>query len=259
MTTSKFSPSPSPRRTLARGRNLFLDLLFPPRCGSCGARGAWLCTACLAHLAPLVAPLCERCGRPLPAGVRDAALCRSCRTDGLRALDWARAAYPFAGPLRETIHRFKYGKERARAAQLGLLLHPLLAGLPATVAERSPRVAPVPLAAARRRERGYNQAEELACVLAGASDLPLDRQLARVRATRPQVGLARPARHQNVRDAFRWQGAPLRGEPFLLIDDVLTAGATADECAATLKAAGAGWVGLLTVARATERPGDAEG
>ena len=171
----------------------------------------------------------------------------------MRALDWARAAYPFAGPLRETIHRFKYGKERARAAHLGLLLQPLLAALPPTVASRSPRVVPVPLAAARRRERGYNQSEELARVLAGASGLPLDRQLARVRTTRPQVGLARPARHQNVRDAFRWRGAPLRGEPFLLIDDVLTTGATADECAATLKAAGAGWVGLLTVARATER------
>ena len=254
MTTSKSIP-PSPRRLLARGRSLALDLIFPPRCGGCGARGSWLCVACLAQIAPLVAPLCGRCGRPLPA----AALCRSCRTDGLRALDWARAAYPFAGPLREAIHRFKYGNERARAAHLGLLLGPLLATLPPTVADRAPRVVPVPLAAARRRERGYNQAEELARVLAEMSALPLDRQLVRVRATRPQVGLARPARHQNVRDAFRWQGAPLQGAPCLLIDDVLTTGATADECAATLKAAGAGWVGLLTVARATERPRDEDG
>ncbi len=176
----------------------------------------------------------------------------------MRALDWARAAYPFAGPLRETIHRFKYGQERARAAQLGLLLHPLLAGLPPAVATCSPRITPVPLAAARRRERGYNQSEELARVLTEVSGLPLDRQLVRVRATRPQVGLARPARHQNVRDAFRWQGMPLHDEPFLLVDDVLTTGATADECAATLKAAGAGWVGLLTVARAIERPGGRE-
>ncbi len=258
MTTSNSSPSP-PRRLLARGRSLFLDLLFPPRCGGCGARGAWLCATCLAQIAPLAAPLCGRCGRPLAAGARAAALCRSCRAGELRALDWARAAYPFVGPLREAIHRFKYGQERARAAQLGLLLHPLLAALPPTVANAVPRVVPVPLAAARRRERGYNQAEELARVLAGSSDLPLDRQLVRVRATRPQVGLARPARHQNVRDAFRWQGMPLHGEPFLLVDDVLTTGATADECAATLKAAGAGWVGLLTVARATERPIDGGG
>ncbi len=243
------------RRTLAHGRSLCLDLLFPPRCGGCSVRGSWLCATCLVQIAPLVAPLCGRCGRPHPADARDASLCRSCRTGGLRALDWARAAYPFAGPLRETIHRFKYGKERARAGSLGLLLQPLLAGLPATVLDRSPRVVPVPLAAARRRERGYNQSEELARVLTTASGLPLDRQLVRVRATRPQVGLARPARHQNVHAAFRWQGAPLHGEPFLLIDDVLTTGATADECAATLKAAGAGWVGLLTVARATERLG----
>ena len=259
MTTSNSSPLLPLQRTLARGRSVFLDLLFPPRCGGCGARGAWLCVACLAQLVPLVAPLCERCGRPLAATVLNPALCRSCRAAGLRALDWARAAYPFTGPLRETIHRFKYGQERARAAHLGLLLQPLLVGLPPAVADRAPRVAPVPLAAARRRERGYNQAEELARILTAASGLPLDRRLVRVRATRPQVGLARPARHQNVRDAFRWQGASLHGEPFLLIDDVLTTGATADECAATLKAAGAGWVGLLTVARATERPGGGEG
>lgn len=174
----------------------------------------------------------------------------------MRALDWARAAYPFVGPLRATIHRFKYGKERARAAQLGVLLLPLLADLPPAVAAARPRVSPVPLSAARRRERGYNQAEELARVLADARDLPLDRHLLRARATRPQVGLDRPARHQNVRGAFRWQGAPLAGAPLLLVDDVLTTGATADECAAVLKAAGASWVGLLTVARAVGRTGD---
>lgn len=258
MTTSNSSPSP-PRLLLVRGRNHLLDLLFPPRCGGCGARGTWFCAACLAQIAPLVAPLCGRCGRPLAAGVRDASLCRSCRAGELRALDWARAAYPFAGPLREAIHRFKYGQERARAAHLGLLLCPLLAALPPTVVNAAPRVVPVPLAAARQRERGYNQSEELARVLARSSDLPLDRRLVRVRATRPQVGLARPARHQNVRAAFRWEGTPLRGAPFLLVDDVLTTGATADECAATLKAAGVGWVGLLTVARATERPGGQEG
>jgi ComF family protein len=258
MIISNSSPLLPVRRTLARGRSLFLDLLFPPRCGGCGARGIWLCAACLAQIAPLVDPLCERCGRPLVTTPTQA-FCRSCRAGELRALDWARAAYPFAGPLRETIHRFKYGQERARAAHLAPLLWPLLAGLPTTVADRKPRVIPVPLAAARRRERGYNQAEELARVLADERGLQLDHQLVRARATRPQVGLARPARHQNVREAFRWQGAPLRGEPCLLIDDVLTTGATADECAATLKAAGAGWVGLLTVARATERPGSGAG
>jgi len=196
MTTSNSSPLLPLQRTLARGRSVFLDLLFPPRCGGCGARGAWLCVACLAQLVPLIAPLCERCGRPLAATVLNPALCRSCRAAGLRALDWARAAYPFTGPLRETIHRFKYGQERARAAHLGLLLQPPLVGLPPAVADRAPRVAPVPLAAARRRERGYNQAEELARILTAASGLPLDRRLVRVRATRPQVGLARLAQHQ---------------------------------------------------------------
>lgn len=118
------------------------------------------------------------------------------------------------------------------------------------------RLIPVPLSAARRRERGYNQAEELARRLSVARDRPLDTALERVRATRPQVGLDRAARHANVRDAFAWRGPPLRDANVLLVDDVLTTGATADECAAVLKGAGAGWVGLITVARATDRDGD---
>jgi ComF family protein len=111
---------------------------------------------------------------------------------------------------------------------------------------------PVPLSAARRRERGYNQAEALARVLATASGWSLDTGLARIRATPPQVGLDRAARQRNVRDAFAWAGPALAGQHVLLVDDVLTTGATADECAAVLKAAGAAWVGLVTVARAIE-------
>ena len=111
----------------------------------------------------------------------------------------------------------------------------------------------MPLSAARRRERGYNQAEELARVVAAASGRPLGTALVRTRATPPQVGLDRAARHRNVRGAFTWRGAPLAGAYVVLVDDVLTTGATADECAAVLKAAGAAWVGLVTVARAIER------
>lgn len=155
--------------------------------------------------------------------------------------------------MREAIHRFKYGKERARAAHLGLPLATLLDQVPAVEAYR---LLPVPLSSARRRERGYNQAEELARVLATATGRPLDTALARTRATPPQVGLDRAARHRNVRGAFTWQGAALNGARLILVDDVLTTGATADECAAVLKAAGAGWVGLVTVARAVDRDSD---
>jgi ComF family protein len=168
----------------------------------------------------------------------------------LAQLDWVRAAYPFAGALREAIHRFKYGKERARAAPLAAACVPLLDQLPRNISQSPPLLIPVPLSAARRRERGYNQAEALARALGAECAWPLSTALARIRATPPQVGLTPTARRANVRDAFAWQGESLAGRPVLLIDDVLTTGATANECAAVLKAAGAAWVGLLTVARA---------
>lgn len=235
--TASLSKLRSARRTL-------LDLLFPPRCAGCGRRGHWLCPACAGHLRPLAPPWCERCGDPLRFASRDG-LCAPCRQGGPRALDWARAAYAFAGPLREAIHRFKYGGERARAAHLaGLLL-----AWPALPPPGAALLAPVPLDAARRRARGYNQAEELARALAAVWALPLTTDLARTRPTRPQVGLDRAARRENVRGAFAWRGGPLAARRVLLIDDVMTTGATAEECAVALKAAGATWVGLLALAR----------
>lgn len=234
------------RTTLRWARGALLDLLFPPRCAGCGRRGEWLCAACFALVPPLTAPRCERCGTPR-AGTRR---CRFCDGGTVHHLDWARSAYPFTGPLRAAIHRFKYEKERARAAHLGPLLLPLLYELPADDLHGPPLLVPVPLSATRRRERGYNQAEALAKVLAERRGWSTATRLVRTRATPPQVGLDPAARRENVRGAFAWQGESLAGQRVLLIDDVLTTGATANECAAVLKSAGAGWVGLLTVARA---------
>lgn len=231
MTTSMSSPPK--RRRLQRAHSALLDFLFPPRCAGCGKRGVWLCPDCLAAVPPLGAPL---------------------RRGDLRSLDWIGATYVFTGAIRRAIHRFKYERERARADHLGALIVPLLRHLPPTAT--APHLIPVPLAAARLRERGYNQANELARVVATASGLPLDTGLLRTRATRPQVGLDRAARRENVRDAFSWGTTPLPATQLLLIDDVLTTGATADECAAVLKAAGARWVGLLTVARAADHRSD---
>jgi len=235
-------------------RDALLDLVFPPRCAGCKQRGEWLCAACLALVPPLLPPLCAHCGKPLNARGTTSSLCSGCAAGDLRALDWARAAYPFDGPLREAIHQFKYGKERARAVHLGLALLPLLDQLPGGGSAAPYHLLAVPLSAARRRERGYNQAEELARVLATRATWPFDTALVRTRATLPQVGLDRAARQQNVRDAFAWEGSNLAGQRMLLVDDVLTTGATANECATVLKAAGAAWVGLVTVARAIEPP-----
>lgn len=230
---------------MRRARGALLDFFFPPRCAGCHQRGEWLCAACLARVPPLTAPLCERCGSPR----RGKIACRVCHNNSLRSIDWARSAYPFTGPLRDAIHRFKYEHERARADHLGALLVPHLAAMPGADWSVAPLLVPVPLSAARRRERGYNQAEALTRALASARGWSVATALVRTRATPPQVGLDLAARRANVHGAFAWCGEPLTGRRVLLIDDVLTTGATASECAAVLKAAGAGWVGLLTVAR----------
>lgn len=186
-------------------------------------------------------PWCSSCGEPRTRGGR----CARCQRGGLTALDWARSAHRFDGTIRHAIHRFKYGGERAWA--------PLLAAL---VAEHDDLgrpafdlLVPVPLAAARERERGYNQAEDLTRALADLWKLEVAAYLRRTRATPPQVGLDRAARLVNVAGAFAWRGERLRGARVLLVDDVMTTGATGEACAVALKAAGAGFVGILTLAR----------
>lgn len=229
---------------LRHSRQALLDLVFPPRCAGCGRRGDWLCLACARQLRPLAPPWCDRCGAPLSAP----GWCAGCRAGGPFALDFARAGYAFAGPLRAAIHRFKYTGERARAAHLaGLVQRALWHELPHP--ERIAGIVAVPLDAARRQARGYNQAEELVRVLADMTGQIVLPGLVRTRTTRPQVGLDRAARHDNVRGAFSWRGAALSGQAVLLVDDVLTTGATAEACAGALKIAGAAWVGLLAVAR----------
>jgi ComF family protein len=108
----------------------------------------------------------------------------------------------------------------------------------------------VPLHRRRLRERGYNQAGLLARELGRRWALPAaPGRLARLRDTAPQVGLDRPGRRQNVAGAFGWDGPPLAGKPILLVDDVATTGSTLEACGRALKAAGAGRIEAVTVAR----------
>ena len=196
-----------------------LDLLFPPRCGGCETPGAWIC------------PRCRALREPARAG--ELAHIRSVSALGA-----------FSGPLRATVHRMKYAHEAVLADELGRDLGALLAaGL--ALGWRVEHIVPVPLTAARARERGHDQAERLARTCASASGVPLRCVLQRCAETRSQVGLGRAERAENVRDAF--VAAPIDGS-VALIDDVVTTGATLSECARTLKRAGAREVRALVVA-----------
>ena len=218
-----------------------LDWVLPPRCGGCRRLGGWLCPRCLRAIRRLEEPLCPRCGRQL-AFRHDWCSCRR-RMPHLARL---RAAAAYEAPLSAAIHRFKYNGWRALAGPLASLLTARLAvdGLPAS------QLVAVPLHGARQRQRGYNQSEELARALRARLGLPVPPgRLLRTRDTPPQVGLDRLRRRDNVAGAFAWSGPHGGGEPVLLIDDVVTTGATLEACAAALKLAGFGRISGITLAR----------
>jgi len=162
------------------------------------------------------------------------------------------AAYSFGSyeeELRELIHLFKYGRIRTLAGALGRLL---VRALP--VGERFDAVVPVPLHWWKRWQRGFNQSDLLARHVARRLMVPVKRCVRRVKRTGAQAGLTNAKRRSNVAGAFRAKGGrPLEGLRVLLIDDVMTTGATASACARALKSGGAKYVALLTVARVDRR------
>lgn len=221
-----------------------LNLLYPPHCVVCERPGAWLCSDCLALRTPLPAPLCPHCGRPMPT----ARLCRRCRA-GRSQLVAVRSVGAYTTPLREAIHALKYGGMRVLAQPLAALLAEYWQS--ATIAVDV--IVPVPLHPRRQRYRGYNQAELLACAMAERVGLPVERHgIVRHRDTRSQVGLSVAERHANMQGAFECAGAALNGARVLLIDDVLTTGATLEAAAEAAKAGGAAGVWALTVSRAPD-------
>lgn len=231
-----------------------LDILFPPLCHLCrtfvpGREEIYLCPGCREKIAPILSPLCPVCGLPFATENGIDHPCGPCITSR-RPFAGARAAARFEGPVQELIHRFKYGNKVHLALPLGLLTAQALAGfLPS---EGADFIVPVPLHRKRLRERGFNQAQLLARVLAKQWHINLlAHNLRRIRWTEPQIGLSAADRERNVRGAFE-VADPARFEDrrLLLVDDVYTTGSTVGECARTLKRAGAGEVLVITVARA---------
>jgi ComF family protein len=225
-----------------------LDLVFPALCPVCGAslaegRRDPLCGACWSAIPRLGPPCCQRCGVPR-AGDGHAA-CGSCVADP-PAWDWARAGAEYAGVAREVIHAFKFEGRRTLARPLASLV---LAQWGDALAVGVGGLVPVPLAPAREQERGYNQATLLAEAIAARIAVRVrPRWLVRVRATLAQSDLGAAERRANVRGAFAADPAAA-GHHVVVVDDVLTTGATAAECARALRAVGAAQVGVLTVAR----------
>jgi ComF family protein len=233
--------------------NAALALVYPEICQLCGQERAspaqgFVCADCRAQARFIEPPFCERCGRPYPGDLTGPFECADCLEAGW-AFRSARSAVVARDTVLEVIHRYKYGR--------ALWLEPFLAGLlisraaPALAAQSWHALVPVPLHPTRQRQREFNQAERLARRLSQATRIPLNRRLLRrVAPTRTQALLSRRERLANVRAAFAIRpGHRLEGQRLVLIDDVMTTGATTGACAAVLRAAGAAEVCVWTVAR----------
>lgn len=242
--------SPLPGDNLALGYRLFqayssaLDWLFPPHCAGCNAPGFHWCPDCRKSVKTLREPLCDRCGKP-QTFQGECARCKAQPPD----FQMARALGEFQGPLRNAVLHLKYHHDLTLGDLFAQELVHVLKGL----AWEIEMVVPVPLAKERHVERGFNQVDSFARPLAWRMDLPLDSDaIWRTRHTVSQVGLSFSERQANVHAAFRARPESVAGKRVLLVDDVMTTGATLDACARALKEAAASEVFALTLARAIE-------
>jgi len=194
-------------------------------------------------------PFCRQCGEPFPSLETYPAsfICNHC-TEHDWHFEWARSGYRTDGQVLEAVIGFKYRQEYYQRAQLVDWLTETFdrhAG-----SDPWHALVPVPLYHRRRRERGFNQAKEIAQGLGKKRKLPVLDCLYRYRETASQTKLERPARWENMAGAFRMKAKfDVRGRSLLLIDDVFTTGATADACAQALAQAGAARLAVLTIAR----------
>jgi ComF family protein len=217
-----------------------LDLVLPPSCAGCGRYAAAICAACRASLRPLGSPT-------------DAFLASDPSVVVGDALILATAAFAHRDAAQRILRRLKYGGGRRLAGLLAELALPALNRL-LTVSGPAALV-PVPLHRSRQRDRGYNQAELLAAELARGAGLPPWPALVRRRATERQHGLDRQSRLRNLRRAMELSAAPppsgAKGArpTVVLVDDILTTGATLEACAIILRAAGVPAVYGFAVAR----------
>jgi ComF family protein len=217
-----------------------LDVVFPRSCAGCGS-GPWpFCDACTSALVAFERPWCERCGSPAE---RPAVSCRDCPPSSIHV---SRSAFAFRGPARRAIHRLKFSGWRSVADALA-------AAVAATDPPDADAVTWVPLARSRLAARGFDQARTLAGALAprlGLRTIPL---LRRAADTAPQARRSGAERRRALDGAFLTSGRSVPAR-VLLVDDVLTTGATADACARVLRSAGARQVCLVTAARAFSGP-----
>lgn len=229
-----------------------LDLLYPRFCTQCGVRvrncDHHLCWDCFAGLNIISRPFCRLCGDPPDGLIEHEYTCSWCNSRK-PGFDIARSAARYRGILRDVLHDFKYNGQVHLAADMAELLYQC--AKTHYTDEMFDAVLPVPLAPGKERARGFNQAAMLAKRLARRTGISYAAGcVKRVRVARPQVELNAAQRRRNVRGIFEVKEPGwVKGKRLLLVDDVMTTGATVDEVSRMLKNAGAARVCVVTVAR----------
>jgi ComF family protein len=227
-----------------------LDVVFPPTCIACRAAVAEpdaLCGQCWGAMRFIERPFCDRLGLPFEHEMGEGVLSAEA-VDRPPAFQRARAVVLFEdGPARRLVHRLKYSDRMELARPMGAWM----ARAGRELLAEADALAPVPLHYTRLWRRQFNQAAALARAISAHCGKPVEFGLVeRVRRTRPQVGLSRADRAENLQGAFRApETAPLKGRRIVLIDDVLTSGATANAAARALLRGGAKSVDVLVFAR----------
>ncbi|MBQ9431905.1 MAG: ComF family protein [Kiritimatiellae bacterium] len=236
----------------AKVMGLAADALFPRLCPGCGNHcdrpGRYLCWSCFSGIDLFTDSLCDCCGRLATGEVGHRFVCSACRHIK-PSFDRARSAGHFTGLLQHLLHQFKYSSALWLRNDLTDLLEGCLRAH--FDAEQIDAVLPVPLHRLRKRQRTYNQSDLLSAELAKRLNRRNDPQsLSRIRTTGTQTRLNAIQRRENMKGAFKVTNPPMvAGRTLLLVDDVMTTGATLDACAAALKKAGAARVWCITVAR----------
>ena len=227
-----------------------VNLLSPPRCLLChrdtSRTAEVFCELCAQEMPSLLPPACQRCGVGLSGAYDARTSCQRCQTTSF-TFELARAPLVYTGPVREAIHAFKYhGHHRIGSWLAHQMMETAKRHLPLADIDL---ILPVPMHWLKQRVKGVNPAETLAQAVSQRLDLPYATGLLRrIRWTASQTRLSLRQRARNVQGAFRAHAPRVVDRTILLVDDVLTSGATAQACATALQAAGAPCVFVLTAA-----------